>query len=66
LSDHLPAADWIPPPDPVIDAYKADVDRTLLRENLRRSLDERFANLIALRGFVAELHRAGAALRASR
>ena len=25
-------------PDPVIEAYKKDVDRTLLRENLKRSV----------------------------
>ena len=34
--------------DPVIEAYKRDIDRTLLRENLRRSPTERVANLIAL------------------
>ncbi len=34
--------------DPVIEAYKKDVDRTLLRENLRRSVDERVAQLIAM------------------
>jgi hypothetical protein len=28
--------------DPVIEAYKKDVDRTLLRENLKLSVDERF------------------------
>jgi hypothetical protein len=27
--------------DPVIDAYKKDVDRTLLRENLKLSVEER-------------------------
>jgi hypothetical protein len=26
--------------DPVIEAYKRDVDRTLIRENLRRSVQE--------------------------
>ena len=29
-------------PDPVVDAYKKDVDRTLLRENLKRTVQERF------------------------
>jgi hypothetical protein len=29
-------------PDPVIEAYKKDVDRTLLRQNLRRTVEERF------------------------
>jgi hypothetical protein len=27
--------------DPVIDAYKKDVDRTLIRENLKLSVEER-------------------------
>lgn len=33
--------------DPVVEAYKRDVDRSLLRENLRRSPTERVANLAA-------------------
>jgi len=53
-------------PDPVIDAYKRDIDRTLVRENLRRSVDERFARLVALQGFAAELRRAGRAARRRR
>ena len=28
--------------DPVIEAYKKDIDRTLLRENLELTVDERF------------------------
>jgi len=28
-------------PDPVIEAFKKDVDRTLLRERLKRSVEER-------------------------
>jgi hypothetical protein len=35
----------VPPPDPVVARYKEDVDRTLLRENLRRSVDERLRTL---------------------
>jgi hypothetical protein len=31
--------------DPVIEAYKVDIDRTLLRENLRRSPTERVQRL---------------------
>ena len=31
--------------DPVIERYKQDVDRTLLRENLRKSVDERIRTL---------------------
>lgn len=45
--------------DPVIEAYKRDVDRTLLRRNLRRSVAERVANLIALQDLADEARRAG-------
>ena len=45
-------------PDPVIEAYKKDVDRTLIRENLRRTVDERLQGLIAMRDWVAETNRA--------
>lgn len=31
----------ISPPDPIVELYKRDVDRSLLRENLRRTIDER-------------------------
>lgn len=47
------------PPDPVIEVYKKDVDRTLLRENLKRSVTERFERLMALQRFAEELRRAG-------
>ena len=46
-------------PDPVIDAYKRDIDMTLLRENLRRSVDERVRNLMALQRLAEEARRAG-------
>ena len=32
-------------PDPVIEAYKRDVDRTLLRENLKKSPEQRLRDL---------------------
>jgi hypothetical protein len=51
-------------PDPVIEAYKRDVDRTLLRENLKRSVEERIEALMQLRAFADELRRAGQRLRA--
>ena len=38
-----PATDL--PPDPVIEAFKKDVDRTLLRENLKLTPDERVRKL---------------------
>lgn len=46
-------------PDPVIEAYKVGIDRSLLRENLRRPVEERVRNLARLQRFVAELRRAG-------
>ena len=45
-------------PDPVIEAYKKDVDRTLIRENLKLTVEERLANLAALQEFAEELRRA--------
>jgi hypothetical protein len=50
--------------DPVVDAYKKDVDRTLLRENLRRTVSERFRRLEELYEFAMELRRAGDRARA--
>jgi hypothetical protein len=49
----------LPAPDPVVELYKRDVDRTLLRQNLRRSIDERILNLMELQKFAEELRRAG-------
>ena len=46
-------------PDPVVEAYKRDIDMTLLRENLRRSVDERVRNLMALQRLAEEARRAG-------
>ena len=34
--------------DPVIEAYKKDVDVTLIRENLRLTVDQRFQQLMKL------------------
>lgn len=45
--------------DPVIEAYKQHVDRTLLRENLRLTVEERFRKLMDLQRFAEELQRAG-------
>jgi hypothetical protein len=49
--------------DPIVEVYKRDVDRTLIRENLRRTPEERIRRLENLQEFAAELRRAGAALR---
>jgi hypothetical protein len=46
-------------PDPVVEAYKKDVDRTLLRENLRLTVEQRFLKLMQLQRFAAELRSAG-------
>ena len=35
-------------PDPVIEAYLKDVDRTLIRSNLQRSVAERFDRFASL------------------
>lgn len=53
-------------PDPVIEAYKKDIDRTLLRQNLRRTVAERLANLVKLERLAEEVRRAGRAARAAR
>jgi hypothetical protein len=50
-------------PDPVIEAYKKDVDRSLLRENLRRTPEERWRNFLAAYRLAEEVRRAGAAAR---
>lgn len=50
-------------PDPVIEAYKRDVDRTLLRQNLKRSPEERWRNFAAAVALAEELRRAGASGR---
>ena len=53
-------------PDPVIEAYKKDVDRTLIRENLKKSHEERVLALEAMLEVVYEVRRAGEALRGER
>ncbi|HVR06851.1 MAG TPA: hypothetical protein VMW75_02285 [Thermoanaerobaculia bacterium] len=53
-------------PDPVVELYKRDVDRTLLRQNLTRSVDERILNLMELQRFAEELRRAGQRSREQR
>jgi hypothetical protein len=51
------------PSDPVIEAYKQDVDVTLLRENLKLSPEQRLLKLMDLQRFAVEVRRAGAAVR---
>jgi hypothetical protein len=45
--------------DPVVEVYKKDVDRTLLRANLVRTVEERLQNLARLQRFGDTLRRAG-------
>lgn len=44
--------------DPIIEIYKRDVDRTLIRENLRLTVDQRLANLEALLRDAEEMREA--------
>jgi hypothetical protein len=45
--------------DPVIEAYKKDIDRTLIRENLKLTPEQRLQQLMKLQEFAEELQRAG-------
>ena len=51
----FPPVEGPPPfePDPVIEAYKKDVDRTLIRDRLQRTVEERLRDLVAMQCFVA-------------
>jgi len=55
-----------PAPDPVVEAYKKDIDRTLIRRNLKLTVEERFLNAMALARFAEELRRAGREARSRR
>ena len=52
--------------DPVIEAYKCHVDRSLIRENLRLTVEQRLEKLMRLQQFAAELRHAGHGLRQSK
>ena len=45
--------------DPIIEVYKKGIDVTLIRENLRLTVDQRFQQLMKLQEFAEELQRAG-------
>jgi hypothetical protein len=51
--------------DPVIEVYKKDVDRTLLRENLKLTPEERAVKFLAFAKFVSGLKEAGVRARAA-
>ena len=46
-------------PDPVVEAYKQNLDRSLIRQNLQRSIQERLEALMELQRFAEELRRSG-------
>lgn len=52
--------------DPVIEAYKRHIDRTLIRENLRLTPEQRLLKLMELQRFAQELRRAGVRARAQK
>ncbi|HZA14077.1 MAG TPA: hypothetical protein VE618_06260 [Myxococcaceae bacterium] len=51
-------------PDPVIEVYKRDIDRTLLRRNLQKTVEQRFIDAMQLQRWADELRRAGQSARA--
>ena len=56
----MPESDEFRYRDPVIEAYKRGIDRTLIRESLKRTPTERIEALIALQRLAEEARRAGA------
>ena len=54
-----PSPDQTNTSDPVIEAYKKHIDRTLIRHNLRLTVDQRFRQLMELQRFAEELQNAG-------
>jgi len=50
-------------PNPVIEAYKKDIDRTLLRENLKLTPEQRVQKFIEMQLMAEELKKAGQQLR---
>lgn len=52
--------------DPVIEFYKKDIDRTLIRRSLQLTVEQRFERLMELQLFAEELRRAGREARRRR
>jgi hypothetical protein len=50
--------------DPVVEAFKKDIDRTLIRENLKLTVEQRFLKAMELQKFAEEMRRAGREARA--
>ncbi|MSU80667.1 MAG: hypothetical protein EXS16_21590 [Gemmataceae bacterium] len=69
LQKPLPYSPNLPPPDffdPVVEAYKKDVDMTLIRENLKLTVTERFEKHQKLWEFAQALRAAGQRMREGR
>jgi len=56
----------IPPEDAVVAAFKKDIDRTLLRQNITKTPEQRVRALQALERLAAEARGAGRAARGGR
>ena len=52
--------------DPVIEEYKKGIDVTLIRENLRLTVDQRIQQLMSMQEFAEELQRAGRKARSQK
>jgi len=50
--------------DPVVAAYLADIDRSLIRKNLALTVEQRFLQLMELQRFASELRRGARRARA--
>ena len=62
MADAVAELHWVSlEPSPVIEAYKKDVDRTLIRENLKLTPDERVRKMISVLRFVEEVQRSAKA-----
>jgi hypothetical protein len=59
----VPDPPLLPPAevDRLVEELKKDVDRTLIRENLKLTVEERLIQLMRLQEFAEELRRAGRA-----
>ena len=72
MADDLPepprcGLEELPPPDlfdPVIEAFKKDVDRTLLIESLKLTPEQRSRKFLSFMEMAYELRRAGERMRA--
>lgn len=49
--------------DPVVEFYRKDIDRTLIRSNLKLTVEQRFDRAMELMRFAEELKEAGRKLR---